>query len=157
MKRFMIPRTAHCCDGKCTMPPSAERPGAFSLLYFEHMFLLKLIWNLLAVLGLLTLVGIGFLVWLWFSNPFLQNIFKPTMIWSEQEVPDETDSNPALSAEQETALRSSGVDPASLPSEITPEMEVCFEEKLGAERYAEIKAGSEPTVTDFFKAQSCLS
>ncbi len=121
------------------------------------MFIFKLIWNLLAVLGILTVTALGVLVYVWFTQPFLQAVFQPSMIWSDQEVPAETDSNPALSAEQEAILRSSGVDPASLPSEITPEMEVCFEEKLGAERYAEIKAGSEPTVTDFFKAQSCLS
>ena len=46
----------------------------------------KIIWNLLAILGLITLVGIGLVAYLWFSNPFLQTVFSPTAIFYEKEV-----------------------------------------------------------------------
>lgn len=66
------------------------------------------------------------------------------------------DKNPIIPDEQERALESVGVDPASLPSEITPEQMSCFEGILGKERVAEIKAGSSPTPAEFFQARSCL-
>lgn len=67
------------------------------------------------------------------------------------------DKNPLLSAEQEAKLESLGIDPAKLPSTITPAMEVCFNQKLGIQRTNEIKQGSSPTAEDFLKAQSCLN
>ncbi len=66
------------------------------------------------------------------------------------------DKNPLLNDDQEKVLESLGVDPASLPQEITPALEQCLIEKVGAERAAQIKAGSAPTVADFFKARDCL-
>ena len=67
-----------------------------------------------------------------------------------------TDRNPLLSETQEELLQKIGVDPAKLPSKITPEMIACFETKLGKERTAEIQNGASPTATDYFKAQSCF-
>lgn len=64
--------------------------------------------------------------------------------------------HPYLNESQANALRTFGIDPASLPSEITPEQQACFESKLGEERVAEIKAGDSPTATDYFKAKDCL-
>lgn len=72
------------------------------------------------------------------------------------ETTSEGDKNPLLSDEQEAALESIGVDPASLPSEITPETEECLKEALGAERAAEIEAGAEPTANDYFKGRECF-
>ncbi len=66
------------------------------------------------------------------------------------------DANPMLSAEQESALRAFGMDPASLPTSITPEMEACFTSALGASRVAEIKGGASPSASEFFKAKSCF-
>lgn len=67
-----------------------------------------------------------------------------------------TDQNPLLSADQETALTDLGVDVSQLPTEITPEMQACFEEKLGAERAAELVAGATPSAMDLLKAGSCI-
>ena len=64
--------------------------------------------------------------------------------------------NPLLTPKQEQALQKIGVDPAALPSTITPEMEKCFYAKLGATRANEIKNGSEPTAGDYFIARACL-
>ncbi len=66
------------------------------------------------------------------------------------------DKNPLLSAPQERALEAMGMNPAALPSAITPTMIACFEVKLGAERALQIKNGDSPTAKDFLKAQSCL-
>jgi pyruvate/2-oxoglutarate dehydrogenase complex dihydrolipoamide acyltransferase (E2) component len=73
-----------------------------------------------------------------------------------QPVPPQEDPNPLLSPEQEATLRSFGIDPAKLPSEITPDMETCFTGILGAERVAEIKAGKDPTIVEFLQARSCF-
>jgi len=66
------------------------------------------------------------------------------------------DRNPLLSPTQEKTLEKIGVDPATLPSQITPEMEACFNQKLGEQRTTEIKNGSSPTPTDYTAAHSCI-
>lgn len=67
-----------------------------------------------------------------------------------------TDKNPLLSPTQEKALQKIGIDPATLPTTITPAMETCFYAKLGVARANEIKAGSPITAGDYFAARSCL-
>lgn len=66
------------------------------------------------------------------------------------------DKHPALSAEQEQTLESIGIDPATIPTEVSQEMEDCFTQKLGAKRVKEIEAGATPSASDLFKASSCL-
>lgn len=65
--------------------------------------------------------------------------------------------NPLLNESQEKNLEAIGVDTQSLPSEITPAMQVCFTEKLGEERAQEIAGGDSPTARDYLKAKSCLN
>jgi hypothetical protein len=73
------------------------------------------------------------------------------------EVPsDGIDSNPALNESQETALETVGIDPASLPTSISPKQEACFIELIGLDRVEEIKAGDTPTVTEIFRGRGCL-
>lgn len=67
-----------------------------------------------------------------------------------------TNQNPLLSADQETALMDLGVDVSQLPTEITPAMQECFVEKLGAERAEELVAGATPSAMDLLKAGSCI-
>lgn len=69
---------------------------------------------------------------------------------------DSGGGHPLLSESQEKALETFGIDPASVPSEITPEQEACFESKLGEERVAEIKAGDSPTMSEYLKAKDCI-
>ena len=61
-----------------------------------------------------------------------------------------------LSDAQKQALVSFGIDPASVPSTISAEMEACFVRALGAPRVVEIKAGAVPGALEFFKAKSCI-
>lgn len=68
----------------------------------------------------------------------------------------QADKNTVLSDAQEKALETFGIDPAKVPTSITPEQEACFTSILGAERVAQIKAGDTPTATEYFKAKSCI-
>jgi len=69
---------------------------------------------------------------------------------------DNVGTGSRLSPAQQQALETFGIDPARLPSEITPEQEVCFEATLGAARVAEIKAGATPTMTEYMTAKDCI-
>ena len=66
-----------------------------------------------------------------------------------------TEKNSKLSPEQESALRAIGINPESLPSTLTPEMEACFVAVLGSARVAEIKGGGSPTPQEVFASRSC--
>jgi len=66
------------------------------------------------------------------------------------------DSHPTLSESQEAALENVGINPAALPSEITPAQEQCFIDAIGSERVGEIVAGGSPTPVEIFKARGCL-
>lgn len=70
---------------------------------------------------------------------------------------DNIDKNPLLDEKQEAVLESLGVNPESLPTQITPEMQSCFESKLGLERVVEITEGSTPTLVEFLKVNSCIN
>ncbi len=75
---------------------------------------------------------------------------------SSRNLDSNEDSHPYLNESQESTLRTFGIDPASLPTEITPEQEACFESKLGEERVNEIKSGDSPSEEDYFKAKDCI-
>lgn len=64
--------------------------------------------------------------------------------------------HPLLNASQETLLKNLGVDVSKLPTELTEEQITCAVAVLGETRVKEILAGSNPTVTDYFKAKDCL-
>jgi len=66
------------------------------------------------------------------------------------------DKHPLMNAKQEAAAESLGINPAAVPTEITPEQEACFVNALGQTRVNAIMAGDSPTATDFFKASGCL-
>lgn len=66
------------------------------------------------------------------------------------------DKNPILNETQEKTLETFGIDPAKVPSEITPEQEECFREQLGDGRVDEIISGDSPTITEYFKARNCI-
>lgn len=61
-----------------------------------------------------------------------------------------------LSEAQKQALVSLGIDPAAVPSSISPAQETCFVGALGEARVAEIKAGAVPNAIEFLKAKVCI-
>ena len=107
------------------------------------------------VLGVIFFVIILIGVYFYIADPL--NL-KPIIFGSEVSEPagDDIDKHPLLNESQEKTLEAFGIDPANIPSEITPEQEACFEEKLGEDRVAEIKAGDSPTATEYFKARDCI-
>ncbi|MEK7167638.1 MAG: hypothetical protein AAB791_01400 [Patescibacteria group bacterium] len=109
------------------------------------IILLSVIILLLASLGIFAYIV---------SKPFLDSKYS---LDNQDTASVSTDKHPLLSESQEAMLEKVGIDPAKLPTEITPEMQTCFVDKLGQERVDEIIKGAAPGALDFFKAQSCLS
>jgi hypothetical protein len=69
---------------------------------------------------------------------------------------DRVDKNPVMNEQQEAALEAVGIDPASVPTSISPSQEDCFVEALGQVRVDEIKAGDTPTATEIVKGRECM-
>lgn len=93
-------------------------------------------------------------VYLYVADPFnLKTVFinKPVVSPATP-----TDAHPLLNNSQERALETVGIDPASVPTQITKEQEACFMDKIGADRVSEIKTGSAPTAMEVFKARDCI-
>lgn len=120
---------------------------------------------ILGVIFFLLIVGGAYV---YIADPFgikpLIQVFKTSATLSKDDAPVNTSTNKQdnvsgtsvpLNSAQEDALRTLGIDPATLPV-ITPVMEQCFYDTLGASRAGEIKAGAAPTPLDYFKARSCL-
>jgi hypothetical protein len=113
-------------------------------------------------LGVIFFIFLCATAYVWFADPFgirpiIKMIIKndsETSIEKDTAI-SEVDKNPALSPDQEKALETIGIDPAKIPSTITPEMETCFTDKLGAPRVLEIKNGSTPTPAEIFLARNC--
>jgi hypothetical protein len=125
----------------------------------------KLLTYFFVTLGIIFFMILCAGAYVWFADPFEIRPLVSMLLGSSTNIPVDTiqtqggasqvDKNPALSPTQESALESIGVDPAKLPSTITPEMEICFTEKLGSTRVSEIKGGDSPTPTEVFTARSC--
>jgi len=128
------------------------------------MRFIKAFFCFLGFIFFLLLIGLAYL---WFVDPFeirpMLDALRGDAVEVVEIVGDETgaatgefvDKHPALSETQEKALEVVGIDPGKLPTELTPEMELCFVEKLGAVRVAEIKEGASPTPTEVFTTRSC--
>jgi len=125
----------------------------------------KILNSFFVTLGVIFLILIIISAYILMADPFdLKPIIKALrlpagdnlQITNSAQTNGPTDKNPLLTTEQEKTLESLGVNPAALPTQITPELESCFTDKLGAARVEEIKKGSQPGAADFFKASSCL-
>ncbi len=69
---------------------------------------------------------------------------------------DSSTSSIILSPDQQQALENLGVDPSQIPSQITSEQEECFVGILGQVRVDQIKAGAQPTVSEFISGRNCM-
>lgn len=109
------------------------------------------------VFAVLILLVLAIFAYLWIAKPFGVDPAKvPGALLGGEEQTESSYDHPALSTEQEIFLENVGVDTTQVPTTITAEQEACATEKLGEERVAEIKAGAEPTASDYFKAGSCF-
>jgi len=103
---------------------------------------------------IIVLVALG--LYIWFKNPLgLKGVIQQKVAPQTVEM-DATYDHPLLDAAQEKQLRNIGIDPAKLPTEVTPEQQECLKEKLGAERVEQLLKGQSPTATDALKTASCL-
>jgi hypothetical protein len=121
----------------------------------------KLLVTLLIILIVILVVLIGLGIYAYtYIKPFLSDGSGLPMDFLEQQIDGITtptgDRHPLLDESQEATLEKLGVDPAKLPTEITPEMESCFVDKLGSDRVGDIVGGETPGVLDFIKAKSCI-
>lgn len=61
-----------------------------------------------------------------------------------------------LSEEQKQALVAIGIDPAKIPTSITPTQRACFVDGLGEDKFNEVLNGAIPSTFDLAKVKSCL-
>ena len=121
---------------------------------------------LLIVLGYLYIADPFNLKSLWSTPPMGQDAStstaatfpaaSSTQLEGGAEATGSEDRHSVLSPAQENALILVGIDPAAIPTEISPEQLACFEVRLGRERVAEIRAGAAPTALEIIKAKECI-
>lgn len=110
----------------------------------------KILCIVLTFFGTIILLAAALFAYLWIKNPL--NIREA--IFSKKVI--ENYDHPLLNEEQEKILNNLGIDTSALPTTVTPEMEKCMVEKLGASRVDAIKKGSPVGTADLLKAKSCL-
>lgn len=125
------------------------------------MKILQTFFTILGVIFFLILVGAGVFWFMVFGNN--KSMPMPVTIPIQKNdtptgssVSASTDKHPLLNSEQEKTLTSIGIDPASLPTQISPEQEQCFITALGIEKVNAIKAGQVPDAMDIFKSRDCV-
>ncbi len=121
---------------------------------------LSVIKAILMFFGVLFLLEAAAVVYLLVADPLgIRDLITPAAVngvSAGQKTAPTGDKNPLLDQGQEAALEAAGIDPASLPTELTPAQGDCILEALGAERAAELKAGATATFADFLKSKHCL-
>lgn len=117
--------------------------------------MMHVIGRILQILGLIFLVLLIYAAYVFFNSSQQVDLSTGGGGGSEQTT-DVVDKNPYLSSGQEQVLETIGIDPASLPTSITPEQEACAVSILGEARVNEIKAGATPTVIEAYRVKECL-
>lgn len=120
---------------------------------------LKILNIFFVFLGVVFAIIIAAAIWFYITDPLnLRPIIEPLFFGDKSaSLEGIIGENPYLTGDQEQILDSIGVNFENLPSQITPQMETCFAEKLGAKRISEFQAGASPSLTDFLKVKSCLT
>lgn len=106
--------------------------------------MMKLIKGFFIVLGVIFALLIAGGTYLYVADPFG---FKP-IVNSFLESPAGTTEVPRND--------DGSIDREAAAESISAEQEACFYSALGEERANEIRAGADPTPTDFFKARHCI-
>ena len=136
--------------------------------------LLKILKYFFTTLGVIFFIIILLGIYLFVADPFgwkpLLSLFIPSSDQSSATAPIDTSApikttptktsttatKTLLTPTQTKQLEALGVNTANLPTEMTPELQTCLTEKLGAARADELLKGSAPTPVDLLKAGSCL-
>lgn len=95
--------------------------------------------------------------YLYVADPFnLKPLLSGEESAASSEIVDTVDQNSVLNPNQERVLETVGIDPAAVPTKITPEQAACFVEVLGQARVDEIIAGATPSLLEILRARSCI-
>ena len=121
-----------------------------------HSTMKKIFTIFFVILGVIFFILIIIGAYLYIADPLNLKPLLSGAVSTVESTGEIVDKNPLLNESQEKALETFGIDPAAVPSQITPEQEACFIEKLGSARVEEIKAGDSPTATEFFTARDCI-
>jgi hypothetical protein len=114
--------------------------------------ILKILGIIILVILLLLILLLGALA---IIKPYGIDITKVIPALLDKDTTNSYD-HPYLTTQQENLLKSIGVEPEDIPTQITPGQEQCAVETLGQEKVNEIKAGSTPSITDILKLKTCL-
>lgn len=127
----------------------------------------KILNGFFVTLGIIFIILLIAIAYLWIVDPLEIKSALPAGVspisaikvitGTNEAVIDNVDKNPLLDEQQEAQLESLGVDPATLPTQITPAMEQCLLDAVGNARAQEIVNGATPNTADFFKARHCLN
>lgn len=71
--------------------------------------------------------------------------------------PKSSYDHPYLNTKQEAILESAGIDPSTVPTEITLSQQKCAISILGEARVNEIVGGDTPSVVEVLKVKDCLN
>ncbi len=115
-----------------------------------------LFFTLVSILSLIGLATIILGIWFFTTDPLHMFDKRTDVSPVSSDTATTTFDHPYLSPEQEEQLQQYGFDIQKLPTNITPELQACAIEKLGASRVEALRAGAKPTATDFFRARGCL-
>ena len=124
---------------------------------------LKILNGFFVFLGVVFFIIILALTYLWFADPlgikpmFIDGSGDNTITRQELEENRDVDAHPLLDSSQESLLRLAGINPATLPTEITPELQACVLGIVGEERAREIADGATPTFSEVIKGKACLN
>jgi hypothetical protein len=114
------------------------------------------------------ILAIALAAYIMIKNPLgLRDAFMSSYVTTNIENNDEdtqgdssaaasTYDHPLLSDEQEARAAKVGIDVSKLPTEITAEQQTCVNNKLGAERVAEIIKGAEPSPLEIIRVAPCF-
>ena len=121
---------------------------------------LKFLKTFFIILGIIfaifIIMVIGAVIALIIIKPYGLDVTKLPSAYMHMKTGESSYDHPMMTTEQEIFLESMGIDPATVPTEISPSQEQCSVEALGQARVDAIKAGAEPTVDDYLKAKHCF-
>lgn len=128
---------------------------------------LKVVWNLLAAIGLLVVAGAAYL---WFVDPLnIRPLLFPSGVApagtsplpqqpaGSAPTPNDPRGNVPLSQQQQSAAASLGLSSAAVADLLTPATEACAVATLGQARVDQIKQGAAPTAAEMLRAGHCLN
>ena len=115
----------------------------------------KLLTWFFVFLGVVFFTLLSAAAYLWFADPWGVRAWWETR-GAAVAIPAAEGANPLLSPAQEEMLSRAGIDPASLPREISPDLEDCLVAAVGEARAEEIRQGAAPTFAEVLKAKECL-